>query len=983
MLSISHLRRARNGCPACGSLGPEGGITLIEVVTTIAILAIIIVPLTGATILGLKVADTTGANLQASVNRDLSSARWTEDVAAVDATGASRSAPTACRGSGGGTAEDLLVTLTSSDLDDATGATYVRRVSWWVAGVAPEIQIIRRVCSGLLDSLSLTNAAETVVAEDLGERGKSRSEVVSPADGPGSNPCTEFQCGLTIGNTEYPFNLRAQRRTFGAGVPLEIGRLYSSGYTRAVGEPQRARFRQAHVDINGVSGSVELPFANQLSLAPGLPGPSGGMNVEFKVRQVSTGKWLTRNGSNPPFTWTFDGSEGWVQGGYEPSTETWSVPLTTGSESTTTFAPGTVNAGGEYRVFTRLTEGTGPPKVYGGTNPISAGFPMWFDWRPETVVFVSPTGSDSNSGLPNPTTGIPEPVRTIVRGSTIARAEHRPEVLIQSGDYVGQVGLQPANTSSAGAAPPSTAGYTTLQGGLTPTGSGTAPGGWLRMGPKASGAPLALASAWQSAIAGSSLNNTTDAPTGIKIQGVQGLTIRQLRVRSGSIVGDINLVQDEAWSTYGVRASGGATFDMYDSDVVAEAPLNVPSSAIPATSGGPWVIACTGTRGAERSAVANDSRVPSTGPGLPAGSTAEPDCRPSNRTSGTGGGGGCCTGISFSSDGGDAGGSGQSISGGGASGAGGPGGPGSWCGDARNGQKGRGGGGGRGGLAAPSATFSTVPTAYAYGWVGGRSAAGQAGTPGGAGGGSGGGGENNCFFSSQGGRQGASGGNGGAAGVGGGGGLAGGSAIGVFLHGTGPVNLSATGVIAASGADGQRGGEGARGGNGGQGGQARSSAALGGESEGGGGGGAGGGGAGGNGGNGGHSIAIMYGTGAVPPTVDPVYLTVSNGGQGGAGGKAVRGLCSNTGQPPPGTNTLCTDGSSPGPAGSGGGGAGGLPSNVTFFFDLFNFSAGPGDAGGAATRAAADGRAGLTGQRCRVWDFGVNSVGGGCVLNAP
>lgn len=950
MLTLSHHRRRRHGCASCVGLRCQSGVTLIELIVVIMILAIIIVPLSGALIVGFRVADTTEAGLQASLNRDHSSARWSEDVAAVDATGASTELARACTGPGLGVGETLLVSLTSSTLDEATGATVVRRSSWWSAGTSPHIKLIRRVCAGPLDTLSLTDAAETIVAEELGNPGDSRANVVVPMLGGGTNPCTEFQCGLNI-NGRYPYELRAERRTFGAGVPLEVGRLYNSSYTRQGGTDDG--FRYQHRLLDNTAGAEELEFHNKLSLHPGLPGPSQ-LDVEFKVQQVTTGTWLTGSWNAN----AFGGTEGWVGGHYDPDTETWLIQLNTGTESRTALDVGSVNAGGEYKVYTRLTEtgSSAAPKQYGGV----AGFPLWFDWVPGSAVFVAPGGSDSNNGL------TPATARATIKGGIqAARDASLPEVLVRGAAFNGQVNLVRADLPDNPAAP-GFAGYLTVQGGMSVN--------WLRLGPKNDGSGVA----WQSTINGSSLDVAHDPTTGIAMAQVTNLRLRQLEINSGTLPPGTPY-DPLTWSTYGIRARDASDFSLEFSDVHAQAPLDVPGAEViaPPTGGAAWKIECSGRRGTGATSNPNTPQVVTPESEIPNGAIREIDCTtPTAPTKGGYGGGGGTGGVFISGRSGRAGDDGVSGAAagdgtpGGAGGAGGLGGAGAVaCVDGgRDGLPGGGGSGGSAALTRAPAGYEPgqEPTAAGYGWISGRSRTGYSGGAGGAGGGSGGGGENQCDNGNDSGQQGASGGNGGRGGTGGQGGLGGGAAIGIFLDNSGLVHLHNTGVTAAPGGKGQDGGPGGRGGSGGAGGGARAEAGiddLGGNSAGAGGGGGGGGGAGGNGGNSGPSVAIMVSDGPIPvadggsPIADPWLVPYVHPSD-----VPPREVAHGGGVQP-----------ALGPGGALGAGTGGPAGNPDsdsiriFGIPIYTENADPGIAGQAGQNDALTGRPGLPVKSCRIW----------------
>lgn len=954
---IDLLQRHRLRRRAAGG----SGFTIVEMIVVVLVLAIITVPLVNAWKASLKVTEDTTEMLYANSNRDLSAAKWVADVSSVDAAGVSYTTARACKQSG--TTGTLLVTFNSTRIENAV--TVVRRASYWLTGTGRDRQVTRFECNGPLSSLSLTTGRETAVAARLGVDGRPDGELVFGAhDGPGSAVCNEFTCGLNINGSTY-FELRAYRRVFGAGVPLEAGLLYGSAFTRQGGSDDR--YRYVHFAPDGSKVETEQLFGNKISLAPGL---GEDVAARFKVKQRTTGLWLTSSISGCPtaanLSWTT--TESWVDGCYDRTTETWSVPFGVGTETSSSLAVGTVSAGGEYAIYTQLTENA-VPKQYGGVS----GFPMWFDWRPSEAVFVSGSGNDTTgTGLGTDSLGdgtVPSPVATIGKGLAIAKLKSKAMVLINANvasgvasPYVGQIQISTTNTAN----------NTTLQGGLGST--------WLRAGPDVTASASVPSANRHSFIRGTRLDalgnaSTAVPPVGISIDGVSGLRIRQLDISSqqGVLSQPTN---DIGYSTYGIMVKNlSNTADqltLQNSEVAARAPFDVPPTAPAPTEGSGWKVACAGTQGATHDTNTNTQRQQATG--LPSGAVAEADC--STNPGGFGGGGG--------SDGGSNGLAGTAGSGGAAPGGGGTGTNNLdwWDCDARDGGPGQGGAGGAGGTAAGSVSDpgyqpGELPTFSASGWLHGRGRTGNPGSAGAGGGGSGGGGGNGCITARNKGRQGASGGNGGNGGTGGQGGRGGGSAIAIYLYNAGKVKLINTGVYAASGGRGQPGAQGGRGASGGAGGGGNASTETGGESAGAGGGGAGGGGAGGNGGPGGYSVDVLVaGTSPAvtggslltefPAAVGYNYFVANAGGAGGAGGPVLPGL-------------------NGGKLGGGAGGPGGAPASATWSWNLFVwnitlavYNAGGGYPGAPPTSDAEVGRTGQVGKSCRILTVTAQQSEGTC-----
>lgn len=406
--------RPRRG-PRHATIG-EVGFTIIEVLVSVAILGVIVIPIAMAFSAGFRVTELTGASLNASASRDNLAFRFSNDVASVDATGASLSAATCDTSpSGGGT---LLITLNSTIQASATAVS--NRVSYWVTGSGKNINVVRRACANATPGVAATNGTATIVAEQVGFPGAVGADVVhgpyDPALAAFGSPCDEYRCQLEI-DGRFRYRVAAQRRAFGAGVPLEVGKIYSSSATRLRDDT----LRYDHTTGAGLSRGSEQRFTDQITLAGGLDGPPL-LYAGFAVQQKLTGNWLTCPTPGVFTTCSFSaGAKTFVDGQY--SSNVWKLPLRIG--------PGEVlAAGGEYRVYTQLKAGpSAPPKAYGGSN----GFPMWVDWYPEDSVFVKPLaigGNDANDGL-TPATA----VATIDRALRVSTTANRGEIQVANGNF--------------------------------------------------------------------------------------------------------------------------------------------------------------------------------------------------------------------------------------------------------------------------------------------------------------------------------------------------------------------------------------------------------------------------------------------------------------------------------------------------------------------------------------------------------------------
>jgi prepilin-type N-terminal cleavage/methylation domain-containing protein len=860
----------------------DRGFTLIEVLVTIAILGIIIMPLANTLIAGFQVTGQVTDNVNASINRDQFASTFTNDVAAVDASGTSTGPKTCTTAAGGGT---LLVTLNSTKLD-ASGAPATRRVSYWATGSGRKLSIVRRACANVNVAAAGANTGgvETVVALNIGGQASDQTNTVFGYDGATEGadipPCNEYTCGFSIADpAPKPFQVIAQRRTFGAGVPLEAGKLYSSSYSANQTTGVAYQLFSAAQTPLPTSAGTELRFRNVLTLPGGLD-EAPAMQVNWEVLQVTTGMWLANDGSG--FTKT--NAQRLAQSGLEvPGTYAggvWTLPLTIGAGQTAT-------AGGEYRVYTSLKEEGQPAKTYGGSN----GFPFWIDWKPTDAVFVNPVDNNCNTypvdvnGITD-SLGVPKPVCTIAQGLAVAQSKARPQILVSNNGgtaYTGGVSLTAT-----------TANNRIIVGGF----ANDAVGKWLRLAPSAA----------------NGRSKITGSGTGVLVQGRTGIRLRQLAVDSGP-------PSSPELSAYGLRAvADGAT----SSTVWAEqstftaqngangadgvAPLAA-ANGLPAKSGGNAssscnFIFCTYTGGSAGGATDTGGRVRGASGGAGAAGGAGGTGSTSN-AGGTGGTGGCgklfsgCTDISP--------GSGSSAA------AAGP-------------------------PVAP-APPSNTPSAGAATFIPNDGADGNVGISGGGGGGGGGGGSPGA--SSLGGLAGGGGGGGGggegggagAAGIKGGGG---GGSFGIYTYKS-TVHLETipgtTTVSAGKGGSGGKGSPGGAGGTGSAGGAGGNGLPSGTGGSGGGGGGGGSGGSGASGGPGGPSVAIMDtgvggGTLVVGPTDVIQFSAGGAGGSGGAGGAGGAGALGGAG------GTGCNSGKCALPGGSGNTGAPGPagPSGPTGLF---------------------------------------------------
>ncbi|HEX7135202.1 MAG TPA: prepilin-type N-terminal cleavage/methylation domain-containing protein [Iamia sp.] len=805
----------------------DQGMTLVEILVAVILLGVVIGPLALGIEVSFRSTDTATATLDASLGRQRLASTFADDVASVDATGDNTSALSACEStpSAGGT---LILNLNSTIVDPTTSNLTTRRVSYWATGSGRTVGMVRAVCGNVGNGVA-TGAGE-VVAEGLGRAGQTAAGVVTPGL-PAGETCDEFQCAISVDGSRS-FDLRAQRRVFGAGVPLEGGLVYSSSYTTT----PPAGTLEAHYSVTGALTYTEREWKGVLSLGSGLD-TTGSLTVQFKILQGTSNMYY--NPAAPAGARFVSATEIWFDAIVSPTTGRWTVNMPM-SELT---------HGGEYRVWTQITRPTGI-KNYGGAT----GFPLWIDWNPSEVVLVSNATTGPWAGNDTTNTGVdgidadlaPEPVATITRGlqvaSTTAPGFNRPEVLV-------------VNNAAA-------FGPTTITGATTPTNrtivGGLDPVTLKRVAPDpATGAGLTK-------IVGTN-GGTADQITGLTVNANINLRLRQLGVTSGT-PGATHT------SAYGIRVLGAAKVTLEQSSAKAQNGVD----GVDGPAGTSRLNGCNGPGGNANTTSTNQKAF------TPAASNSD-SCTIGATDPRVGGKGGAGGSGGFAGLGGSSGASGTyggETTSGAAPGGGGP----KGC-DPNPGLPGHGGLSAAGGTAGSKAGAPTINTTWTPGT---GSTAGGTGIPGWGGGGSGGGGGNTCFVAS--GASGARGGVGGQPGTGGGAGTSGGSSFGIYVFGTGSkVTLAATArAEAGAGGKGGKGGNGGAGGGGGQGGPGTYNGIVGEDSAGGGGGSGGGGGGGGGGGAAGWSVAVYAPTAAsADVTAAPTLVKAAVLPAGGAGGQAA------------------------------------------------------------------------------------------------
>lgn len=195
----------------------EHGFTILEVVVALAILALIMVPLTAAFITAFSTSGDIKSRLDRNGDTQRITEAWTQDVQGVDVGGlwdiGTVAANIPCVDPVV-TGDTPLITFQSSSGIDA-GAP--RKATWAIRGSGTAMKIVRTVCQGDVAQASTID----VLADSFGVSGQSIPDTVHGPAGSGSLFCTGRSCTISISG-RYNFELTVARRvpdlSIGAGV---------------------------------------------------------------------------------------------------------------------------------------------------------------------------------------------------------------------------------------------------------------------------------------------------------------------------------------------------------------------------------------------------------------------------------------------------------------------------------------------------------------------------------------------------------------------------------------------------------------------------------------------------------------------------------------------------------------------------------------------------------------------------------------------
>jgi prepilin-type N-terminal cleavage/methylation domain-containing protein len=189
----------------------DQGFTLVEVVTTVVVLGIVMIPLSAALVLGYRTTFGVEERLSRSGDAQLLAAYWPADVQSADTNGVNpidAAIQPLCVGSG-----TTLITF-AWDLDDPSGPTVVRYAA---SGTGSNSKIVRRAC------IHGGSAASTTVARSFGEAGGGDAEsYLAVVSGDQTPFCTVTECTIGI-DGQYDYTITSRRRVPGNGsVTLDV-----------------------------------------------------------------------------------------------------------------------------------------------------------------------------------------------------------------------------------------------------------------------------------------------------------------------------------------------------------------------------------------------------------------------------------------------------------------------------------------------------------------------------------------------------------------------------------------------------------------------------------------------------------------------------------------------------------------------------------------------------------------------------------------
>ncbi len=296
------------GQRTAGTRRDERGVSLIEILVATALLGIVMVPLSMATITAWRTVFGAQQKLSSSADAQLLSATFPADVQSAGATGVNPTDPVnentcAARPEDGETPLIMFVWDQDLGVSNQSVARYLAK------GAGSDSEIIRRFCKGTASSV------DTVVAHNFGTTGIQEASLFTLGpNGLTSPQCTASTCFIKI-TGRYSFQVDVDRRTPGAAPGAYVPDAPTN--VHAIGGNNRATVYWTEPSDNGgaidryyleqtpggiLLGPFDAPATNGTTGAV-VSGLANGQSYTFRVRAANVlgpGPYSTPTGAVTP-----------------------------------------------------------------------------------------------------------------------------------------------------------------------------------------------------------------------------------------------------------------------------------------------------------------------------------------------------------------------------------------------------------------------------------------------------------------------------------------------------------------------------------------------------------------------------------------------------------------------------------------------------------------------------------------------------------
>lgn len=202
----------------------DKGFTLLEIIVSLAVMGIILVPLTASFIDSIRQANEVEKKVGSASDAQRIASWWTKDVHSVEPTGVTDAE--LCRSSSGNTSATDVPLISfrwdsapSSGSTDASGNLTItaKSATWVIIGQGPRAQLVRRYCE------NERTISETLVADSFWESPYDADQLVYGRNGSGNTQpidfCDRYECTITVSGT-YKYSLTVERRVPGLADPV-------------------------------------------------------------------------------------------------------------------------------------------------------------------------------------------------------------------------------------------------------------------------------------------------------------------------------------------------------------------------------------------------------------------------------------------------------------------------------------------------------------------------------------------------------------------------------------------------------------------------------------------------------------------------------------------------------------------------------------------------------------------------------------------